>query len=100
MTCGSGATDQAQISRGASTFEPVKTDPLFDAVDRLSTLLKRLWELRQSGEPNPDQTEAIDVLVDETVRSIMSLIRTARKTGSSQSQTSRNTSATVWKSFG
>ena len=72
-------------------------DPLFEAIDRLSTLLKDLWELRQNGETTKGQTEAVDRLVDETVASIMSLIRTVRETGLSQRQMSTNSSAAVRK---
>jgi hypothetical protein len=74
-------------------------DPLSEAVDRLSSLLKRLLELRQDAETTAGQIKEIDQLVDETVASIVSLIRKVRKAGSSERQTSTTTSAAVWKSF-
>jgi hypothetical protein len=74
-------------------------DPLSEAVDRLSSLLKRLLELRQDAETTEGQIKEIDQLVDETVASIISLIRKVRKAGSCQRQTSTTTSSAVWKSF-
>jgi hypothetical protein len=74
-------------------------DPLSEAVDRLSSLLKRLLELRQDAEATTGQIKAIDQLVDETLASIISLIRKVRKAGSSQRQSSTTTSAAVRKSF-
>jgi hypothetical protein len=79
----------------ASQHDPVMRDPLFDAVDRLSALLKHLWELRRNGDITKCQAEALDRLVDETVASIMSLIRSIRETGSSHGQLSTSRSAAV-----
>jgi hypothetical protein len=77
----------------------VTTDPLHQAVDTLSALLKRLWELRQKGDFTTLQTKAIDRLVDETLVSILSLIRKIRETSSSQNRISMCSSQTVRKAF-
>jgi hypothetical protein len=75
------------------------TDPLFEAVDTLSSLLKRLWKLRQYSGTTIDQIEEVDQLVDKTVVTIMSLLRMVRETGPSQRRISMNTSPAVRKAF-
>jgi hypothetical protein len=77
----------------------VKIDPLHQAVDTLSDLLKKLWALRQQGEFDTPQTRAINRLVDETLVSIISLIRKVRKVGSRQSGISTSSSAAVKRAF-
>jgi hypothetical protein len=71
----------------------VTIDPLHKAVDTLSDLLKRLWNLRQNGEFDSTQTKAIDQLVNETVASILSLVRDVREQDSIENRFTTNSSA-------
>ena len=68
-------------------------DPLHKAVDTLSDLLKRLWNLRQNGEFDSTQTKAIDQLVNETVASILSLVHDVREQDSIENRFTTNSSA-------
>jgi CHASE3 domain sensor protein len=74
-------------------------DPLFEAVETLSNLLKRLRALRQGDEAVAEQIEAVSQLIDETAEWITSMLRLTRGTSSNERQSSTDSSVVVRRSL-
>lgn len=82
-----------------ATFHLLMTDPLFDAVDTLSGLLKRLRELRKYTQAAVEIAE-VSKLIDETALQIMRVLKASRGTKSKATRRSVDQSSATRKWVG